>query len=211
MTWRGIIFDLDGVICLTDQYHYQAWKELAGREDIYFDETVNNRLRGISRMDSLKIILERAGKSYTEGEKASLAEWKNRRYRELLGKMTEEDLPEEVRETLDGLRTKGYKLAVGSSSKNAKFILSRIGLADYFDAVSDGTDIARSKPDPEVFLKAAGRLGLEPSECLVVEDALAGIEAAAAGGFGSAGIGEAAGHPQVTCPLKSIRDLLRML
>lgn len=211
MAWRGIIFDLDGVICYTDQYHYRAWKELADRENIYFDEAVNNRLRGVSRMDSLEIILERSGKFYTDEEKGSLAEWKNRRYRELLGKMTERDLPEEVRETLDGLRSKGYKLAVGSSSKNAKFILSRIGLADYFDAVSDGTGITRSKPDPEVFLQAAGRLGLKPSECLVVEDAPAGIEAAAAGGFASAGIDEAAGHPQATCPLKSVRDLLRML
>ncbi|HCT91242.1 MAG TPA: beta-phosphoglucomutase [Lachnospiraceae bacterium] len=211
MAWRGIIFDLDGVICFTDQYHYQAWKELADRENIYFDEAVNNRLRGISRMDSLEIILERSRKSYTDREKEALAEWKNRRYRELLGNMTERDLPEEVRTTLDGLRAKGCKLAIGSSSKNAKFILSRIGLAGCFDAVSDGTDITRSKPDPEVFLKAAERLELEPSECLVVEDALAGIDAAVAGGFGSAGLGEAAGHPQVTCPLKSIRDLLQVL
>ena len=126
MTYRGIIFDLDGVICFTDQYHYQAWKELADKIQVYFDEKINNRLRGVSRMASLDIILERSEKTYSAEEKEKMAAWKNERYRLLLEKMSEKDLSAEVKETLDGLKAKGYKLAVGSSSKNAKLILSRI-------------------------------------------------------------------------------------
>lgn len=211
MAYKGIIFDLDGVICFTDRYHYQAWKEMADDIGVYFDEKINNRLRGVSRMASLDIILERSEKQYTKEEKERLAEWKNDRYRELLGKMTTEDLPEEVKTTLEKLKEKDLKLAIGSSSKNAKLILSRIGLADYFDAISDGTNITHSKPDPEVFLKAAEYLGFEPGECLVVEDALAGIDAAVAGGFASAGIGEAATHEKVTYPLKSFSELAEVV
>lgn len=211
MAYKGVIFDLDGVICFTDRYHYQAWKEMADDIGVYFDEKINNRLRGVSRMASLDIILERSEKQYTKEEKERLAEWKNDRYRELLGKMTTEDLPEEVKTTLEKLKEKDLKLAIGSSSKNAKLILSRIGLADYFDAISDGTNITHSKPDPEVFLKAAEYLGFEPGECLVVEDALAGIDAAVAGGFASAGIGEAATHEKVTYPLKSFSELAEVV
>lgn len=122
--------------------------------------------------------------------------------------MSPADLSAEVKDTLDALRQKGCKLAIGSSSKNTKLILGRIGLDGYFDAISDGTNITHSKPDPEVFLKAAEFLGLNPSECLVVEDALAGIDAAVAGGFDSAGIGEAATHEKVTYPLESFSGLL---
>lgn len=211
MVYKGVIFDLDGVICFTDRYHYQAWKEMADDIGVYFDEKINNRLRGVSRMASLDIILERSEKQYTKEEKERLAEWKNDRYRELLGKMTTEDLPEEVKTTLEKLKEKNLKLAIGSSSKNAKLILSRIGLADYFDAISDGTNITHSKPDPEVFLKAAEYLGFEPGECLVVEDALAGIDAAVAGGFASAGIGEAATHKKVTYPLKNFSELAEVV
>ncbi len=211
MVYKGVIFDLDGVICFTDRYHYQAWKEMADDIGVYFDEKINNRLRGVSRMASLDIILERSEKQYTKEEKERLAEWKNDRYRELLGKMTTEDLSEEVKTTLEKLKEKNLKLAIGSSSKNAKLILSRIGLADYFDAISDGTNITHSKPDPEVFLKAAEYLGFEPGECLVVEDALAGIDAAVAGGFASAGIGEAATHKKVTYPLKNFSELAEVV
>ena len=158
-TIRAIIFDLDGVICFTDNYHYQAWKELADAEGIYFDEKINGRLRGVSR-------------------------------------------------TLDTLRQRGYKLAIGSSSKNTKKILKQIGLDGYFDAVSDGTNITKSKPDPEVFIKAAEMVEEKPENCLVVEDALAGIDAAYAGGFISAGIGDAASHKYVTYPIHTFSDLL---
>lgn len=208
MRYKGIIFDLDGVLCHTDQYHYEAWKQVADEIDVYFDETINHRLRGVSRMDSLEIILEKSEKRYTKEEKEALAEKKNHIYRQLLLQMTPEDVPQDVRNTLDTLRAEGVKLAVGSSSKNTKTILRQVGLEGFFDAVSDGTDITHSKPHPEVFLIAAGRLGLEPAQCLVVEDAPAGIEAANAGGFDSAGIKEAAAHGSVTWPVKKISDLL---
>ena len=180
---KAVIFDLDGVICFTDKFHYQAWKALADRLGIYFDEKINNRLRGVSRMASLDIILQRATQEYTQKQKEAFAEEKNNSYRELLKSMSPADLSDEVRDTLIELRDRGYKLSIGSSSKNTKFILRQIGLGDFFDAVADGTDIARSKPDPEVFLKAAEKLGITPADCAVVEDDKAGIEAAKAGGM----------------------------
>lgn len=209
-TYKGIIFDLDGVICHTDKYHFQAWKGLADRMGIYFDETINNRLRGVSRMESLEIILERYDGTLTQTEKDALATEKNEVYKRLLVNMTPEDLAEPVKKTLYALRAAGALLAIGSSSKNTQFILSRIGLAGFFDAVSDGNNITRSKPDPEVFLKAAGFLGLTPAECLVVEDAKAGIEAAIAGGFDSAAIGDAVKCALATYNLRAFPDLLQI-
>lgn len=208
MKYKAVIFDLDGVICFTDKYHYLAWKKMADGMGIYFDETINNRLRGVSRMESLEIILERCDKELTQEEKQALAEEKNKTYVELLGQMTEKDLSSEVKETLDSLRKSGLKLAIGSSSKNAKFILERLGLKDYFDAVSDGTNISKSKPDPEVFIKAAEFLHMAPVDCLVVEDAKAGVEAAKAGGFDSAGLGEAAESEAVTHAMNFFSDLI---
>ena len=205
--YEGVIFDLDGVICFTDKYHYQAWKAVADEIGVYFDETINNRLRGISRMDSLEIILERAERAYTPEEKEALAEKKNDLYRRLLGNMSPADLSGEVKRTMDALRAAGIRLAIGSSSKNTKFILERIGLSGYFDAISDGTNIQRSKPDPQVFQMAAEFLGLEPGCCLVVEDAEAGIRAARAGGFDSAGLGEAAACGLATYAMQSFGDL----
>lgn len=211
MKYKGIIFDLDGVICFTDEYHYQAWKQMADEIGVYFDRTINNRLRGVSRMASLDIILERSERSYTAQEKEALAEKKNNIYRELLLQMSPADLSDDVSTTLHMLREKGIALAIGSSSKNTKTILRQIGLEDFFDAISDGTNITHSKPHPEVFLMAADMLKLEPADCLVIEDALAGIEAAVAGGFDSAGIGEAATHEKVTWKLEKISDLLTIV
>ncbi len=210
MNCKGIIFDLDGVICSTDKYHYLAWKQMADSIGVYFDENINNRLRGVSRMESLEIILEKYNGNLSQEEKQELAEKKNEIYRELLKQMTTKDLTKEVKETLDKLRGSGKKLAIGSSSKNAKFILRQIGLGDYFDAVSDGTNITKSKPAPEVFIKAAEYLALNSEECLVVEDAKAGIIAAHDGGFKSAGIGEAAVSEFVTYPLETFSDLLKI-
>lgn len=207
MRYKAVIFDLDGVICFTDKYHYQAWKEMADGIGVYFDEVINNRLRGVSRMASLDIILERSEKSYKEKEKEKLAAQKNEIYKKLLEQMSPADLSDEVKNTLDELRKRGYKLAIGSSSKNTKMILKQLGLDGYFDAISDGTNITHSKPDPEVFLKAAQFLGMDPEACLVVEDALAGIDAAVAGGFDSAGVGEAATHEKVTYPMETFGDL----
>ena len=175
--YTGVIFDLDGVICFSDKYHYQAWKAVADKLGIYFDETINNRLRGVSRMDSLEIILERYDGKLTAQEKEALAEEKNALYRRLLANMSPADLSAEVKETLDALRGMGLKLAIGSSSKNTPFILERIGLDHFFDVVVDGNCIQHSKPDPEVFLTAAERLHVAPIDCLVVEDAISGAEA----------------------------------
>lgn len=192
MKYRAVIFDLDGVICHTDKYHYQAWKQIADELGIYFDETINNRLRGVSRAESFEIILERYDGVLSAEEKESFTQKKNEVYKELLKNMSPEDLSPEVKHTLEELRHRGLRLAIGSSSRNAGFILSRLGLDGFFDAVSDGNNITRSKPDPEVFLKAAEYLGEKPADCLVVEDAIAGLEAAKAGGMDCAGIGDAA-------------------
>lgn len=207
---KGIIFDLDGVIVFTDKFHYQAWKEMADELGVYFDEVINNRLRGVSRMDSLEIILERYDGTLSREEKEALAEKKNTIYRKLLGTMTSEDVTGEVRDTLRKLRKNGYKLAIGSSSKNAKYILERVELTDYFDAVSDGTNITRSKPDPEVFLKAAEFIGEDPADCVVVEDAYAGIDAAKAGGMTAVGIGDASSYEKTDYPIQTFAELLQL-
>jgi len=208
MKYKGIIFDLDGVICSTDEYHYLAWKALADQLGIGFDRQINNRLRGVSRMESLEIVLEKSDKTFSDEQKQQLAETKNALYRELLGQMSEADLSNEVRDTLNALRERGLKLAIGSSSKNTPFILERIGLSGFFDAVSDGNNITHSKPDPEVFLKAAQMLGLPPAECLVVEDAHAGVEAAVTGGFECAAIGEARDDDRAAWHLNTFSDML---
>lgn len=210
MKYQGIIFDLDGVICHTDRFHYQAWKKTADRLGIPFDETVNNRLRGVSRMESLDIILEASPRPFSDSEKEKLATEKNDHYRELLGTMGAADLSDEVRDTLEDLHQLGVRLAIGSSSKNAGFILERLGLSGWFDAVSDGNNIQNSKPDPEVFLKAAEYLGLPPEACLVVEDAAAGVEAAVNGGFDCAAIGDAIRCKEAKYRLQSFRDLLKI-
>lgn len=206
---KGLIFDLDGVLVFTDKFHYQAWKTMADELGVYFDETINHRLRGVSRMDSLEIILERyEGPDLSLREKEKLAEKKNEIYRTLLESMTPDDVTKEVRDTLTKLREKGYKLAIGSSSKNAKFILEKVELKDAFDAISDGNNITKSKPDPEVFLKAAEYLGLPPKACMVVEDAEAGIEAAKKGGMYAAGIGGAAKSINADESLKIFSELV---
>lgn len=209
MKFQGIIFDLDGVICHTDEYHYQAWKRMSDELGVYFDREINNRLRGVSRMDSLEIILERyTGPALNGGQKKALAEKKNVLYRESLAQMTPKDLSDDVKQTLETLRARGLRLAIGSSSKNAPFILERIGLGSFFDAVSDGNNITRSKPDPEVFLKAAELLGLSSRDCLVVEDAVSGAQAAHAGGFQAACVGDAAQAGAGDYNLNRVSDLL---
>ena len=210
MRYKGIIFDLDGVICSTDEYHYLAWKALADRLGIPFDRERNNLLRGVSRMASLEIILEKSCTTYSDVEKAAFAEEKNATYRKLLGRMSPKDLSDDVQDTLKVLRASDIKLAIGSSSKNTPFILERIGLESFFDAVADGNCITHSKPHPEVFLKAAGMISLSPQECLVVEDAHAGVEAAIAGGFDCAAIGDARDDGRAKWHLEKFSDLLHI-
>ena len=180
---KAVIFDLDGVIVSTDDCHYEAWKKMADEEGIYFDKTINNRLRGVSRMESLEIVLERAEKEYSKEEKTALAERKNGFYKEFITKLTPNDILPGAINTLDELKANGIKAAIGSSSKNTPVILKQIGLDNYFDAVSDGNNITNSKPDPEVFLKAADMLGIPYNECMIVEDADAGIEAGKSAGM----------------------------
>ena len=211
MKYKGIIFDLDGVICSTDEYHYLAWKALADRLHIPFDRERNNLLRGVSRMASLEIILEKSDNSYSDEQKNAFATEKNELYRKLLNNMTPNDLPDDVKKTLDTLRNTDLKLAIGSSSKNTPFILERIGLGNFFDAVADGNCITHSKPDPEVFLKAAEMICESPKDCLVVEDAHAGIEAAWRGGFDSAAIGDARGDEKASYHLDLLSDIISCL
>lgn len=209
---KGVIFDLDGVLVSTDEYHYRAWKTIADELEIPFDRSTNNRLRGVSRMDSLEIILENyKGKPFSREEKEKLAERKNERYRRYLSEMTPDQVSPSVREMLVTLKKRGYLLAVGSSSRNTQYILQQTDLKKYFDAVSDGSNITRSKPDPEVFLKASEYLGLNAGNCLVVEDADAGIAAAKAGGMMAAGVQGAAACPGVDIRLKETWDLAAFL
>lgn len=194
MRIEGVIFDLDGVIVSTDDYHYEAWKTIADDEGIHFDRDVNERLRGVSRMESLEIILEKASRTYTDEEKVALAEKKNNCYKKLLESLNENDILPGVKALIKGLEEQGIKIAIGSSSRNTPFILSQIGMSETFEAVADGNQITRSKPDPEVFLLAADKLNIEPEKCLVVEDADAGIEAALAGGMRALGVGYASNN-----------------
>lgn len=209
--YQAVIFDLDGVIVSTDRYHFLAWKRMADEIGIPFDETVNNRLRGIGRMDSLNIILEKSTRGYSADEKRDFADRKNTYYKQQLTALSPDDLSSQVRDCLDRIKRAGFLTAIGSSSKNAKLILRQLGLDSFFDAVSDGTNITRSKPDPEVFFKAAEYLSLPPALCLVVEDAKSGVEAALAGGMDCAAIGDATRYNIATYNLSRFSDLLSIL
>lgn len=211
MKFKAIIFDLDGVICHTDEYHYLAWKSVADSLSIPFDREINNRLRGVSRMESLDIILEKYNGRLSKVEKEELAAQKNELYKQYLTRMSEKDLSSEVKDTLDTLRAKGLLLAIGSSSKNTGFILKQIGLDGYFDAVSDGNNIKKSKPDPEVFLKAAAFLSMDPADCLVIEDAVSGAEAGHRGGMKVATVGDAAKAGVGDWNMESITELVRIV
>ncbi|MCR3759516.1 beta-phosphoglucomutase [Clostridium felsineum] len=204
MSIKAVIFDLDGVIVSTDEYHYRAWKAMADGEGIYFDRTINERLRGVSRMESLEIILEKSQKKYTSEEKIHLAEKKNSIYRELLNELKPTDILKGVNEVLEILKEEGIKIAIGSSSKNTPTILEKIGMEKYFDAVADGNEIKNSKPDPEVFLLAAKKLGINKEECLVVEDADAGVEAALNGGMKVLAVGYASNNKKASYRFKDL-------
>lgn len=208
----SVLFDLDGVIVFTDKYHYRAWKKIADELGIYFDEEINNRLRGVSRMDSLDIILEQyKGEALSSEKKQELATRKNDYYREYLGNMSPRDVSDSVRDTLAKLRKRGYNIALGSSSKNAKYILEKVNLLDAFDVISDGTNIVNSKPNPEVFVKAANSLDQPCNRCLVVEDAEAGINAGKSAGMATVAIGDAAESHIADRDIKDFSELLNIL
>lgn len=205
---KGILFDLDGVLLSTDQFHFRAWKALADRLAIPFDRRQGDRCRGISRMESLDIVLENSTRTYTPGEKLQFAEEKNHAYRALLQGLTPADVPEETVRVLTQLRMRGYRLALASGSKNAELILERTGLRSLLDGVVDGKDITHSKPDPEVFCKAAQALDLSPRDCVGVDDASAGVQSIRAAGALAAAIGPAAQAGEGDWNLKSLSQLL---
>ncbi len=187
---KAALFELDGVMVDTAKYHYLAWKRLADSLGIPFDEQDNERLKGVSRMRSLEIVLELGGVTFPEDEKARLADRKNVWYVELISAMDASEILSGATAYLDALRRRGIRTALGSASKNARPILDRLGIADRFDAIVDGNMVSAAKPDPEVFLRGAAALGVECAACVVFEDARAGIEAAKRAGMRAVGIGD---------------------
>lgn len=186
---KACIFDLDGVIVDTAKYHYLAWKRLANELGFDFTLEQNERLKGVSRMDSLEILLEIGSKELDEKTKCQLAEKKNTWYVEYISKMDQSEMLPGVREFLTSLRDNNIKIALGSASKNAVTILRQINMIGYFDAIVDGTKVSKAKPDPEVFLLGAEELEVDPIECIVFEDAVAGVEAAKNANMFTIGIG----------------------
>lgn len=189
MNSKACLFDLDGVIVDTAKYHFIAWAELANELGFEFTEEHNERLKGVSRMTSLDILLEIGGVEISPEKKLTLAEQKNTRYVSYIEKMKPDEILPGVIEFLTELKNAGIKTAIGSASKNAPMILDRLKLTGYFDAIIDGNKVNHAKPDPEVFLKGAEAVGVLPAECIVFEDAAAGVEAAINGGMKCVGIG----------------------
>jgi beta-phosphoglucomutase len=188
--FKAVIFDLDGVITDTAHYHYLAWKRLAESQGVHFDHAFNENLKGIDRMGSLDMILASAGRTYTQEEKLALADEKNEHYKTLINTMSASDLLPGAVQALDAVRAAGLKIGLASVSKNAFTVLDHLGIADKFDYVVDAAKIARGKPDPEIFLKAAQELGVAPEDCLGVEDAVAGVASIKSAGMYALGIGK---------------------
>jgi beta-phosphoglucomutase len=188
---EAVIFDMDGVLTETSRQHYLAWKQLA--KDLNFDITdeINDQIKGISRLESLDIVL-RAGNivdKFTETEKMQLADKKNSIYQSLIKEFTDENLSEGALLLLKTLKDKGVKIALASVSKNAQFLLEAMGIKDYFDAIVDPSEIVHGKPAPDIFIMAAQKLGVEPKNCIGIEDAFAGVEAIIRAGMKPIGIG----------------------
>jgi beta-phosphoglucomutase len=188
---KGCIFDLDGVVVDTARYHFLAWNRLARQLGFEFTEDHNERLKGVSRMASLEILLEVGGLFPDDSEKPALAAQKNQWYLQYIEKMTPDEILPGVAQFISLLKSSGKKIALGTASKNASIILQQTGLLTVFDSIVDGNRVTNAKPDPEVFLLAAADLNLNPMKCVVFEDAIAGIEAAHRGGMKCIGVG----HP----------------
>lgn len=199
---KGCIFDLDGVIVDTAKYHYLAWKRLANELGTDLSEAQNEKLKGVSRMGSLDLILKWGGIQLNESEKNKWAAIKNEWYRDFILKMKADEILDGVLPFLDDLKSKGIKIALGSASKNAGTVIEQVGLSKDFEVIIDGNKTTRSKPDPQVFEMAADIMGLKPGECIVFEDAPKGIDAALNGGFYAIGIGspENLGHAHLVLP-----------
>ena len=184
---KAFIVDLDGVITDTAEYHYKSWQSLADEEDLFFNREVNEKLRGVSRMASLEIILD--GKEVDEDTKKEWTDRKNKYYQKYLEEITKENILDDMEAKLERLKTEGYKIAVGSSSRNARKVLKQLKIYDMFDAISDGNSVENAKPAPDLFLHTAKSLGLKPEECVVLEDAESGVEAALAANMKAVGVG----------------------
>jgi beta-phosphoglucomutase len=205
---RAAIFDLDGVIVDTAKYHYLAWKRLANQLGFDFTEADNERLKGVSRRQSLEILLKIGGLQVDDAQKEQLMVQKNDWYIEYIRQMDASEMLPGVAEYLEFLRSKRVKIALGSASKNAPLILERLSIASLFDAVIDGNSVKRSKPDPEVFLLASDELEVPPESCIVFEDAEAGIEAARRAGMGTIGVGKPANLQEADMVIAGLYQLV---
>lgn len=186
---KAFILDLDGVVTDTAEYHYQAWAQLAEEERITFTREDNDQLRGVSRRRSLELLLGENISRYTEAQLQDLMARKNTYYQSMLTQITKEDFLPGARELLDDLKVKNFKIAIGSASKNTRTVLGRLGILDFFDGISDGYTVVRTKPKPDVFVYAAGAVGVPVENCVVIEDAESGVEAALIAGMIAVGIG----------------------
>ncbi|KZS46623.1 beta-phosphoglucomutase [Paenibacillus glucanolyticus] len=206
---KAVIFDLDGIITDTAEYHYQAWKATATELGIPFTREFNENLKGVSRMDSLMLLLSQAETpvNYSEGELVQLADRKNKLYVELIETITPADLLPGVTEFVADIRAAGLKTAIASASKNAIAVLTRLGVMDQFDVIVDVTKLTNNKPDPEIFLTAAAQLGIEPADCIGVEDAASGVDAIKGAGMFAVAIGNAAHFPHADIVLDSTSQL----
>ena len=204
---KAVIFDLDGVLVTTDEYHYVAWKKLADDHHIPFERADYGQFRGVSRADCVDILVKKADRAYSEAEKAALAAEKNAVYVSLLAGLDQRAVLPGAIDTLRALREANIKTAVGSASKNTRFILDKLSLTALFDAIADGTMVKKSKPDPEVFLKAAAMLDVLPDNCLVAEDAVAGLMAAKSGGMRTLGVGPAKDDPLADISAQTLADI----
>lgn len=189
MSFKACIFDLDGVLVDTARYHFLAWKRLASQLNIKFTEEDNEHLKGVSRMDSLEIILNSANLKIDQKTKDEYADQKNRWYFEYINRMTPDEILPGSLKLINDLKKAGIKIALGSASRNTPLILERLRLENTFDAIADGNIVIKAKPDPEVFLTAARMLNVNPEDCIVIEDAIAGIRAAKTAGMRCIGIG----------------------
>lgn len=204
---EAVIFDLDGVLVDTARYHFMAWKRLAAELGVTLTEAMNEKLKGVGRMESLNLILHYASVTLTEEEKIILTEKKNRWFNEYISVMKEDELFDGVRPLFHTLRQAGIKIGLASSSKNAGVVLKQLNIENEFDAIVDGNMITNSKPHPEIFLTAASKLGVLPRHCIVVEDAEAGVQAARCAGMKVIGVGLSAALQQADAVVKHIREL----
>lgn len=187
--FKAFILDLDGVVTDTAEYHFRAWKQLANEENVSFTRRDNEQLRGVSRRRSLELLLGECLHRYTEAQIVEMMARKNGYYQEMLGQITEDDFLPGAQALLDEIKQRGLKIAIGSASKNTRTVLSRLGILDSFDGISDGYSVVRAKPAPDVFVYAAGRLDVPVASCVVVEDAESGVEAALRAGMVAIGVG----------------------